>query len=165
VHLSSRLCGTIAGRQFARASENTLFAQEFPCRLSTDCVLLSHALDRLEELFELLLAHEITVNLPSKFIRKMRHSQVEECKRHPLSRKARSMIRPCAELSGTSDNRIHFRGPGIFPRTPFPWLKNLNFVESCWVAMNRQCPVKTLALPAALATLAMPDIGRCGARQ
>jgi hypothetical protein len=88
VHLRSRFCGTIAGRQFARASENTLFAQEFPCRLSTGRVLLSHALDRLEELLELLLAHEITVNLPSKFIRKMRRSQVEECKRHPLSRKA-----------------------------------------------------------------------------
>ena len=93
MHLSSRFCGTIAGRQFARASENTLFAQEFPCRLSTDCVLLSHALDRLDELFELLLAHEITVNLPSKFIRKMRHSQVAECKRHPLSRKARGKRR------------------------------------------------------------------------
>jgi hypothetical protein len=79
VHLSSRFCVTIAGRQFARASENTLFAQEFPCRLSTDCVLLSHALDRLEELFELLFAQEITVNLHPKFIRKMRCSQVEEC--------------------------------------------------------------------------------------
>jgi hypothetical protein len=79
VHISSRFCGTIAGRQFARASENTLSAQEFPCRLSTDRVPLSHALDRLAELFELLLADEITVNLPSKLIREMWCSQVEEC--------------------------------------------------------------------------------------
>jgi hypothetical protein len=64
VHLSSRFCGTIAGRQFARASENTLFAQEFPCRFSTDCVLLSHALDRLEERFELLPAHESPLTYP-----------------------------------------------------------------------------------------------------
>jgi hypothetical protein len=39
-------------------------------------VLLSHALDRLEKLFELLLAHEITANLPSKFIQKVRPPQV-----------------------------------------------------------------------------------------
>ena len=109
MHLSSRFCGTIAGRQFARASENTLFAQEFPCRLSTDCVLLSHSLDRLEELFELLFAHEITVNLRPKFIRKMRRSQVEECNARSSASSAgqagpaqRLSIRKCPERTRPS---------------------------------------------------------------
>jgi len=65
VHPRTRFRGTIAGRQFARASEDALFAQELPRRLATDGVLLSHALDRLEELYKLLLAHEITVKLLS----------------------------------------------------------------------------------------------------
>ena len=78
MHLSSGLGGTIANRQSARTSENSFFTQEFPRRLATDGVLFSHTLDRFEKLFELLLAHTITVNLHPKFIQKVRRSQVVE---------------------------------------------------------------------------------------
>jgi hypothetical protein len=54
-----------SGPSVCRASEDALFAQELPRRLATDGVLLSHPLDRLEELYKLLFAHKITVKLLS----------------------------------------------------------------------------------------------------
>jgi len=128
VHLSSRFRGTIAGRQFSRASENALFAQEFPRCLATDCVLLSHALDRFEELFELLLAHEITVNLPPKFIQKMRRLDssrlaVRAAKLGPtptpglLLESSRCNFRSPPPLPRLSENRLLIFEPVVIPTT------------------------------------------------